>query len=521
MPLPAVRRSAAAVTAVLTAAFSVLFLVAVAGPASTVQSASAATPSTPPDDDPFYRYTGSTPLSQIAPGAVTRKRSVTVALDKNSTPLPALQLQYRTTDELGAPIVSVTTVIKPATAAVVPHVVAYLSFYDALGSQCDPSYTLRGGDPGSANQQNTDIEQTTIYSLVTSGNIVTVPDFEDPQMHYIAGHESGKSSLDAVKATLSALSLPAATPVGLMGYSGGSIGSEWASELAPTYAPTLNIVGVAEGGIPVDLAHNLRYIDGSAEWSDVIPASIVALGRSYDVDLNPYLSAYGKKITSAIAHQCIGDFLGAYPNLQSRTLLAPPYTDMTQIPVVRRIINDLIMGTVPGHPAGPLFILEGKSDATGDNVMVHDDVEALAYEYCHQGVSVDFETSPEDHTTTGGAFLSAAQAYLASRFAGVPAPNNCASIGPGNSLAPVGAPSNGSPSPSGSSPAPGPSSAQASAAGAATGQAAPAADTAIKVDAGRGSTDAGPWLWLAGLGIVSAIGGLAVRRVLVQRPVHR
>ncbi len=49
----------------------------------------------------------------------------------------------------------------------------------------------------------------------------------------------------------------------MVGYSGGSIATEFASELAPKYAPELNIVGVAEGGIPVDFAHNLTYINGS------------------------------------------------------------------------------------------------------------------------------------------------------------------------------------------------------------------------------------------------------------------
>ena len=35
------------------------------------------------------------------------------------------------------------------------------------------------------------------------------------------------------------------TPTGMLGYSGGSIATEWASELAPSYAPELNIIGAA------------------------------------------------------------------------------------------------------------------------------------------------------------------------------------------------------------------------------------------------------------------------------------
>ncbi len=51
----------------------------------------------------------------------------------------------------------------------------------------------------------------------------------------------------------------------MVGYSGGSIATEFASEEAPKYAPKLDIVGVAEGGVPVDFFHNLAYINGSPE----------------------------------------------------------------------------------------------------------------------------------------------------------------------------------------------------------------------------------------------------------------
>ena len=61
----------------------------------------------------------------------------------------------------------------------------------------------------------------------------------------------------------SALGLDQATQVGIFGYSGGSIAGEWASELAPAHAPELNLVGTAIGGVPVHLAHNLRYVNGS------------------------------------------------------------------------------------------------------------------------------------------------------------------------------------------------------------------------------------------------------------------
>jgi hypothetical protein len=70
--------------------------------------------------------------------------------------------------------------------------------------------------------------------------------------------------------------------------------------------------------------------------------------------------------------------------------------------------------------------------------MVAADVEALAREYCQQGVPVTFnEYKNLDHTQAAAPFESTALAFLEARFAGLPPPNGCASIGVGNSLAPL------------------------------------------------------------------------------------
>lgn len=392
-----------------------------------------------PQHDGFYRYDGKTPLRQIPHGTALRSRHVTLALGTNATPLPAEQILYRTTDATGHAIVSVTTVLLPPTGTTAPGVVAYLSFYDALGPQCDPSYTLRGGNPGSANQQNAEIEQAVINGLHSNGYIVTVPDFEDERLDYVSGTESGKSSLDGITATLRVLKLrQASTPVGLEGYSGGSIAADWAAELAPHYTPRLHLAGVAMGGIPVDLAHNLTYINGSPSWSDVMPAAMIGIARSYHLRLRPYLSRYGRRIFRIESHECISQFLGKWPGLKIQRLVKKRYADITHVPAFKRLFNRLIMGSVRGHPKEPMLMVAGNSDGTGDGVMVEKDEQQLAYEYCHQGVSIDFvELKNANHDDAGAAFFPQAMSFLGDRFAGAPAPDNCSSIKRGNSLKPI------------------------------------------------------------------------------------
>lgn len=413
---------------------------AIAGAVLTVlavaQPAAADTPPLP-SRDAFYTYSGHGPLARISPGTVLKKRAVTVTTTVPQTGLTltysADQLLYRTIGEQRQPTVTVTTVIRPKGPAA-GNVVSVQTAYDALGAQCDPSYTLRGGNPGYATASD---EAALMNLYLAAGDYVVVPDYEGTNLEWAAGQESGWDTLDGIRAAEHDLGLPASTKVALTGYSGGSIATEWASELAPRYSPELNIVGAAEGGIPVDFAHNLTYIDGSPDWSGVIPAVLVSLSRAFDIDLDKYLSRDGKRITRAVRHQCINDFVGAYPGLTIRQLLKPRYRDFLSVPVFARVIDHLIMGSTPGHPAVPLLMAVGNSDGTGDGVMVSADVEALAHEYCGQGVPVDFvEERGADHTNAAIPFEALlGPAQIQGWFAGAPPVDDCALVGPGNSLA--------------------------------------------------------------------------------------
>src|SRR4051794_25374586 len=131
-----------------------------------------------PDTDPFYRYAGAKPLAQIAPGTVLKQRAIRASFGTHRTPMRAVQLLYRTTDQLGSPSVTVTTVLMPQHRSIAPRIVGYLSFYDGLGARCDPSFTLNGGKADSATEQQSMEEDMLIDFYLTQDFIVTVPDFE-------------------------------------------------------------------------------------------------------------------------------------------------------------------------------------------------------------------------------------------------------------------------------------------------------------------------------------------------------
>ncbi|WP_434086123.1 lipase family protein [Nocardia sputorum] len=65
-----------------------------------------------------------------------------------------------------------------------------------------------------------------------------------------------------------------------MGYSGGAIATGWAAEPKRDYAPELNVVGTAEGGIPADLSAALRMANGNLS-AGLIFAGALGVSREY------------------------------------------------------------------------------------------------------------------------------------------------------------------------------------------------------------------------------------------------
>jgi hypothetical protein len=384
----------------------------------------------PPTADPFYRWRGS--LRHDPPGTVLRTRSVTVTKDEVSTPVKVIQLLYVTTDELGHRTVSVATVVHPldkAPSATAP-LVSYQAAYDALGVQCEPSYTF----PLTLQHETVPVPIPLQYAA--EGYNVVTSDYEGEDLAYGAGQQSGYETLDALRAAEKWLGVPeTSTPVGLVGYSGGSIATEFASELAHTYAPALDILGVAEGGIPVDLFHNIAYVDNpGSRWTWVIGALMVGLVRGFHIyDIDRFLTPQGIAVVKADSTQCVGHFT----DLTIRQMFKPQYQDFTKVPLFVGILDRLIMSRT-GTPRAPLFIGDGLSDSIGDGVMVTKDVQQLAYTYCRRGVPVEFHLyAGLSHVQAGQPFLEQAQAFLTQRFEGLPLHDGCSGINPGNSIAPM------------------------------------------------------------------------------------
>ncbi len=353
--------------------------------------------------------------------------------------MKATQLLYVTTDELGRRTLSATTVVQPLHEARSAHLhlVSYQEAYDALGPQCDPSY----GFPSTLRHEGLVVASALRY--LAAGDTMVISDYEGRDLAFGAGQQSGYETLDGIRAAERWLGVPeASTPVGLVGASGGSIATDFASELAGAYAPDLDIVGAAAAGIPVDLFHNFAYDERpGSPWTWLIPALVVGLTRGFGLhDVHQYLTPQGIAAVNDDQAKCVGAFHG----LTITQMFKPRYRDFKTVPVLTRILDHLIMGRT-GTPRAPLLLVNGLSDSVGDGVTISKDVQELAYTYCQRGVPVEFKVYDGlSHIQVGPIFEKEAQAFLALRFAGASPQNGCGDVHPGNSIDPVPVPAPGS-----------------------------------------------------------------------------
>lgn len=429
---------------------AVLTVGLIAGPVAGGASApAAAAPGVAARTDPFYSYTGTTPLAGLTPGTVLKTRTLPYHVFGLPTPVRAVQLLYRTIDAAGRPAANVTSVLRTSSSSRT-KAVAYLSFYDSLNPEDGPSRAIAGDVTLGGVIAN--VESTLIASLLTKGYTVIVPDTQGQRAEFAAGPAYGTNTLDAIRAASrsSATRLSGTARIGLFGYSGGAIASSWGSALAPTYAPDVNarLVGVAQGGILVAPARNLRYVSGSQGWSGVMAMAIIGLARAYDLDFSRYISDYGRKILARLENASIVNALFQYPGLTWQKLVEPQYADPNTVPEFVEAANRVNLGSAP-TPTIPVLIGQGANGSIegtknkqpgigpGDAVMIAGDVRSLARQYCRTNPAVKYEQYDDlSHNLVPFAWTPGALRWMDDRFAGRPAPTTCGRIPAGNPLTP-------------------------------------------------------------------------------------
>ena len=375
---------------------------------------------TDPSQDPFY--TPPAGFQQTKPGTILRSREATMSGPQAEVSASAYQLLFRTTDATGQPTAAVTTVLIPSSPASGTRVLAsYQTAYDSMTLKCAPSYTMQDG--------NGSDEETYIASELQQGWDVNVPDYEGLNSEWAVGPMLGRATLDSIRAAehfaADGLTAGTKTKVTLNGYSGGSEAATWAAALAPSYAPELNLVGVAAGGNFPDYDYTTAHLDGSP-WYGTEIGVMESFSRAYkDFDLKKLLNAAGQALAASDgtdASGCSGSTLNEPYGNASQYTNFPSSAAMAADPLFERVMARMALGKAP-YPKAPEYLYNAITDELAFIVPV----DALVQQYCGAGVTVDYDrdASGAEHVAAFARFWPTALQYIENRFAGQTPPDNC------------------------------------------------------------------------------------------------
>jgi fermentation-respiration switch protein FrsA (DUF1100 family) len=328
---------------------------------------------TTPVADEFYTLPAGYEATQ--PGTVLKFRSVEIA-NLSDTPTTNYQLLVRTTDSHGQPTATVSTLLTPNspwTGAGERPVMDYSMAEDSLGAHCAPSIELSQGKAG---------ERDFAQYALKKGYAFLTTDHEGPNGAYAAGRLAGQAVLDGIRGAkqFAPSGVTDSSPIIVAGYSGGAIAAGWAAQLAPTYAPDVQLKGAIIGGTPADMQKVATQMNGSIGSSYFIAAAL-GVAREYP-ELYGKLNALGRQTARDFKDHCKQD-------LTNLGLLSIPLEFLTSIDVLRQpdvqaIFKDVSLGAQT--PRIPVYMWHGQVDT----FMPLDGAKALSQTWCKAGAKVSF-----------------------------------------------------------------------------------------------------------------------------------
>lgn len=377
-----------------------------------------------PPTDPFYRPDAG--FETQPNGAILRSRWLPEVIPNLAAPgvvIPhhAVQLLVRSSDSKDRPIAAVTTVVIPAAKwrgrGQRPLVSDQLPI-NSLGAGCNPSAKVRTG--GLLTQELPPILQP----MLARGYAVSVPDHLGPRNAYsvgpVAGHVVNDTALAAL--TIGNSGMGPESPVAFTGYSGGAIATGWAVGLAPTYAPSLRVVGATVGGTPSDFSLLPGTMDRNIAVGLLATAVVGQIREFPEIEV-----LVNKKLATPIAkifrNQCQEVTIAAGVPVGALGIGLQEFStaigDVYKHPLAQHVIAKNRMGQLT--PTAPVLAVHG----WWEQWIPVAGARQLKAEMCAKGVNWQLREYPGEHLLTAAWSLPDVLGWLSDRLEGIPAANGC------------------------------------------------------------------------------------------------
>jgi len=332
----------------------------------------------------------------------------------------AYRVTYHSQDGGGSPI-DVTGVVIVPSGSTPPggrNIVAWAHGTSGIADACAPSTNswLFGSIPG-------------LSDLLSRGYIVAATDYQGlggPGPHpYLIGPSAAHSVIDSVRAARGVPGAGASKRFAVWGESQGGHAALWTAQLAPSYAPELQLVGAAADAPPVDLSANLTGNRNAAVRALSTAYAGASWSAVYGIPLSTIARPVGQDLIRRLAQNCVT--LDGFKLRTKIGLMRLTYqlknVDLNASPRWAELMR--ANSVAPRQLGVPLLIAQGSAD-----VIVSPDVtRTFVGKMCKAGQRLRFvDVAGGDHVTIAKRTASTTVDWIADRFAGKVAPNDCARL---------------------------------------------------------------------------------------------
>jgi pimeloyl-ACP methyl ester carboxylesterase len=260
-----------------------------------------------------------------------------------------------------------------------------------------------------------------IGKLVSQGYVVVATDYEGlgtPGTHpYLVGESEAHGVLDIAKAAQQIRDADANTTTFVWGQSQGGQAALFAGELAPTYAPELDVQGVISGAPVTDATAMFPAAARIPDTLGFAVMGIMGMEAAYpDAHVSDVLTPAALEKTKIVDEKCYGAVLSAFKQPVDQVIAHNP-EDVPPFPDVFAVDSP---GAVATH--APMLVYQGLSD----DVVFKIFTDKYVQKACGLGDTLQYQTfSGKDHYEENAAAEKDVLEWMQARLAGIAPPSTC------------------------------------------------------------------------------------------------
>jgi acetyl esterase/lipase len=263
--------------------------------------------------------------------------------------------------------------------------------------------------------------------MVERGYAIAATDYPGlgtPGPHpYLVGNSEARSVIDSVRAARSLPGVGSSNQYAVWGHSQGGQAALFTGLISKSYAPELHLVGVAAAAPATDLATLMTDDLNTSGGRNLTAMTVWSWSRVFGAPVGNVIAPAAMPAVDRLATECIESIFDILVRDRTSKPLAQEFLTVANPAVVEPWRSLLARNTPSTLPSAiPVFLAQGSTDGLVRPAVTRAYMQRL----CRAGSRVRMLVMPNvNHGFAGRDSASAAVGWMADRFAGRAAPNDC------------------------------------------------------------------------------------------------